>query len=74
MGSIEQSECEPLIQPLFGRHLSATQMQTYIRLHEIGWNIYLINKPHSGKPTVVMNNNVDTRMGVIEQNGVFNVL
>lgn len=74
MGSIVRRKRKPLKQPVIGRYLSTDQMDTYIRLQEMGWKIYFIRKPHSGEPTVVVNNNADTRVGVIDQNGDFTVL
>ena len=70
---IERRKRKSLTQPNYALYLNADQMNTYIRLQEIGWKMYFIRRPLSGKPTVVMNNNVDTRIGVIEQNGNFTV-
>ena len=70
---IERRKRKPPTQPNYALYLNADQMNTYIRLQEIGWKMYFIRRPLSGKPTVVMNNNVDTRIGVIEQNGNFTV-
>ena len=72
-GVIERRKRKPLNQPDLGLYLNVAQIKTYIRLQEIGWKMYFIRRPLSGKPTVVMNNNVDTRIGVIEQNGNFTV-
>ena len=71
---IERRKRKPPTQPNYALYLNADQMNTYIRLQEIGWKIYFIRKPHSGEPTVVVNNNADTRVGVIDQNGDFTVL
>ena len=73
MRIIERRKRKPLTQPDFTMYLNVAQMKTYIRLKEIGWKMYFIRRPVSGSPTVVMNNNVDTRIGVIEQNGNFTV-
>ena len=76
MRIIERRKHKPLTLPdfeIFDIHLNGDQMKTYTRMHEIGWKMYFIRRPVSGSPTVVMNNNVDTRIGVIEQNGNFTV-
>jgi len=73
MRIIERRKRKPLTQPDFTMYLNVAQMKTYIRLNEIGWKMYFIRRLVSGSPTVVMNNNVDTRIGVIEQNGNFTV-
>jgi len=76
MRIIERRKHKPLTQPdfeIFDIHLNVDQMKTYIHLHGIGWKMYFIRRPVSGKSTVVMNNNVDMRIGVIEQDGKFTV-
>jgi len=73
MRTVERRKSKPLTQPNLGIYLNVDQMNTYIRLQELGWKMYFIRRPLSGKPTVVMNNNVDSRIGVIERNGNFTV-
>jgi len=75
MKIIERHKHKPLTQPdfeIFDIHLNVDQMKTYVRMHEIGWKMYFIRRPVSGKSTVFMNND-DMRIGVIEQNGNFTV-
>jgi len=76
MKIIERRKDKPLTHPdfeVFDIHLNVDQMKTYIRMHETGWKMYFIRRPVSGKSTVFMNNNDDTRIGVIDQNGNFTV-
>ena len=76
MRIIERRKHKPLTLPdfeIFDIHLNVDQMKTYTRMHEIGWKMYFIRRPVSGKSTVFMNNTDDMRIGVIEQNGNFTV-
>lgn len=71
--SIERRKRKPVIPSDLRLYLNTDQMNTYIRLQEIGWRMHFIRSQLSRKPTIVMKNSVDRRIGVIEQGGGFTV-
>jgi hypothetical protein len=70
---IERRKRKPLIQPDYGQYLNADQLNTYIHMQTLGWQMHFIRRPLLRKPTVVLKNGMGTRIGVIEQNGAFTI-
>jgi len=73
MRIFERRKHKQLIPSDFELYLNADQMNTYIHMQELGWQMYFIRRPFLRKCTVVMKNNAGTRIGVIEQGGGFAV-
>ena len=73
MRIFERRKHKQLIPSDFEQYLNADQMNTYIHMQELGWQMYFIRRPFLRKCTVVMKNNAGTRIAVIEQGGGFTV-
>jgi hypothetical protein len=70
---IERRKRKPLIQPDYAQYLNADQLNTYIHMQALNWQMHFIRRPLLRKPTVVMKNNTSTRIGVIERDGSFRI-
>ena len=70
---IERRKRKPLIQPDYGQYLNADQLNTYIHMQRLGWQMHFIRRPLLRKPTVVLKNSMGTRIGVIQQDGAFTI-
>ncbi len=70
---IERRKRKPLIQPDYALYLNAEQLNTYIHMQALDWQMHFIRRPLLGKPTVVMKNSMGTRIAVIERDGSFRI-
>lgn len=70
---IERRKRKPLIEPDYGQYLNADQLNTYIHMQTLGWQMHFIRMPLLRKPTVVLKNSMGTRIGVIKQDGSFTI-
>jgi ABC-type dipeptide/oligopeptide/nickel transport system ATPase component len=70
---IERRKRKPLIQPNEAQYLNAEQLNTYIHMQALDWQMHFIRRPLLRKPTVVMKNSMGTRIAVIERDGSFRI-
>lgn len=73
MTGLERRHGKPAVPPDLKDILSQEQMRTYHTMQGCGWRMYFVRRPLFQEPTVALINNEGTRVGVLEQEGHFDM-
>ncbi len=71
MAGLERRNGKPAIPSDLKDYLNTEQLRSLQCMEGFGWRMYFLRRPLFQTPTAVMINNEGTRIGVLEQEGHF---